>query len=949
DGQSGNDTLYVDDSGDASANTGSLTESLISGLGSNGIAYANLEGLQLVLGSGGNTLDVAGTMWQQDVRVVTLINTGLGNDDVTVSLDSATDGPVSINLEAGNDKLDATLSTLGLYLFGGLGSDVILGGQGNDVIFGDRGVITYRDENDLVTTRHGIEVLEQTSSDPGSSFYVPVKLTNLLAPATVRFATRDDATGGNDAIYGQGGNDDIYGGAAGDIIVGGSYVAGAADGADRLDGGAGPDAIAGDNALIAFRTDHLDPRMQALTGTVIYGTTAGVDDGLALVDFTASNLTRYADPTGDVQYDIQLLDHDATTPSTLYGDDYIAGGAGNDEIFGQLGNDTLQGDASILPLTDGNPATLPVNVSRVPGGELLVTVASVTDATDGDDYIEGNGGNDLIFGDGGQDDLVGGSSDLFGLTTSGQRADGSDLIFGGDATQIARNTLGDQTDGGHAHDADTIVGDNARIVRLVGTNGVDAGSYLTFAYDSYASDSSSTTYDRIIPRAVSPIDYTAGGLDYDATAANDQGAADELHGEAGDDVIYGLVGNDVLFGEGQDDSLIGGYGHDWMSGGTGDDGLLGDDGRIVTSRNGVAEPLAGIAATTQDAISAPGNAHSATINVTGQLKKTVNLTPFNIDPSGNPIFTPTATAADDILFGGWGNDSLHGGMGDDALSGAEALAESYAPLFAANGTSLGTIRIDYTVPTNPGNLLMFQSDTGTGNELGEFALYDPTSPMRKILLATDGTAATTGQEYFLNFTPTGEGTLVDSNGNVWSDGDDVLFGDLGNDWLVGGTGLDNHYGGYGNDLLNADDDLSTANGANTSSDTHATYADRAIGGAGHDILIGNTTADRLVDWAGNFNTYAVPFSQNGNPAISRELAPQLSDFIVTLAASDGADPTRAADDGTDPARNGEPAGELGLVRPQDADWSSQTGNGTSGGSNGNGGGKGKKAIASISN
>ncbi|MCA9171412.1 MAG: hypothetical protein KDB23_27270, partial [Planctomycetales bacterium] len=227
DGESGNDTLYVDDTGDTSANTGSLTESLISGLGSNGIAYANLEGLQLALGSGGNTLDVTGTMQQQNVRVVTLINTGLGNDDVTVSLDSATDGPVSINLEAGNDQLDATLSTLGLYLLGGLGSDVILGGQGNDVIFGDRGVITYRDENDLVTTRHGIEVLEQTSSDPGSSFYVPVQLTNLLAPATVRFATRDDATGGNDAIYGQGGNDDIYGGAAGDIIVGGSYVAGA--------------------------------------------------------------------------------------------------------------------------------------------------------------------------------------------------------------------------------------------------------------------------------------------------------------------------------------------------------------------------------------------------------------------------------------------------------------------------------------------------------------------------------------------------------------------------------------------------------------------------------------------------------------------------------------------------------------------------------------------------
>ena len=42
---------------------------------------------------------------------------------------------------------------------------------------------------------------------------------------------------------------------------------------------------------------------------------------------------------------------------------------------------------------------------------------------------------------------------------------------------------------------------------------------------------------------------------------------------------------------------------------------------------------------------------------------------------------------------------------------------------------------------------------------------------------------------------------------AYNEGDDVLFGDLGNDWMVGGTGQDNLYGGYGNDLLNVDDDL----------------------------------------------------------------------------------------------------------------------------------------------
>ena len=36
-------------------------------------------------------------------------------------------------------------------------------------------------------------------------------------------------------------------------------------------------------------------------------------------------------------------------------------------------------------------------------------------ATDGDDYIEGNGGDDTIFGNLGQDDIIGDSSDLYGL------------------------------------------------------------------------------------------------------------------------------------------------------------------------------------------------------------------------------------------------------------------------------------------------------------------------------------------------------------------------------------------------------------------------------------------------------------------------------------------------------------------------------------------------------
>ena len=369
--------------------------------------------------------------------------------------------------------------------------------------------------------------------------------------------------------------------------------------------------------------------------------------------------------------------------------------------------------------------------------------------TDGDDYIEGNGGADVIFGNLGQDDLIGGSSNLFGLTTAAQRPDGSDLIFGGAGTDVARNDAGDTANGGHTRDADTIVGDNGSIFRLTGTNGAGGANFLTFAYDNYVADTDPGTYDRIIPRVVATIDYTPGGIDYSAAAAMDRGAADELHGESGDDVIYGQTGADVLYGEGQDDDLIGGYGNDWISGGTGIDGIIGDDGRISTSRNGTAEALFGIAATTQQAISTPGSIQQATTDVTGQLKKTVNLTPFSVDATWTPAkdeFDSRGAARphnnDDIIFGGLGDDFLHGGSGDDAIGGGEALGESYAPVYDAATNAVGVIRSDYTRPVNIGNMLAFNLVDVNGQHVrsraGVFALYDEYDPLRKILLTDTG-------------------------------------------------------------------------------------------------------------------------------------------------------------------------------------------------------------------
>ncbi|HEX6131212.1 MAG TPA: hypothetical protein VF044_05745 [Actinomycetota bacterium] len=378
----------------------------------------------------------------------------------------------------------------------------------------------------------------------------------------------------------------------------------------------------------------------------------------------------------------------------------------------------------------------------------------------------------------------------------------------------------------------------------------------------------------------------------------------------------------------------------------------------------------------------PGQVQTATINVGGALKKEVDITPYNLGPNDVAghfqIDVPTydANNSDDAVFGGWDDDFLHGASGDDAIVGGEAMPDSYVQHFSGAGVPDGVVRTDWTRPYNPGNLLRFGADFDPwlapkpfAPRLGEFWLYDEYDPRRAIVF--DAVGATWGcatyspsghtctsspplgdfpYQFFLNLVETSKlvsGTTVlvtegretalscvstAPNGNcllqatVNTDGNDLMFGDLGNDWMVGGSGKDDLWGGWGNDLLNADDILTTNGSLNDTTDTHGSYEDRAYGGAGIDILIGNTGGDRLIDWVGEHNTYLVPFSPFGIATVSRQVMPQLPEFLYALSAGDGADPTRDTDTGRPAERNGEFEGEIGLIIQQDHGyWQQQTG------------------------
>ena len=466
---------------------------------------------------------------------------------------------------------------------------------------------------------------------------------------------------------------------------------------------------------------------------------------------------------------------------------------------------------------------------------------------------------------------------------------------------------------------------------------------------------------------------------------------DQIYGMTGNDVLFGDGQDDDLIGGYGDDWISGGTGDDGILGDDGrlSTSRNSSSGWTATGiacsgpvhTNGFAcysEPLYGITAllagdaetrisngnVLNEEIYTPGRLQVETINVGGVLNKVVNLTPFNVDPVQNPLFRPDG-GYDDIIFGGLGDDALHGGSGDDAMTGAEALVAGWAPTYTSTCDSLATclVRIDFGHPVNPGDVLRWNPEDPDGwhfdrtRRAGEFALYDEYDPRREIVfddlgrtwgciatihgghLCSESTSYDDFQHSFFLNNVTDEGPDVDGcisflpngtcvdTGFARTDGNDVVFGDLGNDWLVGGTGHDTLWGGWGNDLLQADDVLTTNGSLNDVPDTHPMYEDRAFGGAGRDVLIGNTGGDRLIDWTGEFNSYIVPFAPFGAATVSRQVPPALYEFLYKLSAAQGADPTRSADNNLFYLpRNGEPYGEIGLIIQHDGIlWRNQAG------------------------
>jgi Ca2+-binding RTX toxin-like protein len=162
---------------------------------------------------------------------------------------------------------------------------------------------------------------------------------------------------------GQQGDDELYGGDGDDILIGGSNVRGA------LDGRRCPRRRRRQRRDRRRQRRDLLPTRRPRSAHARAGGThdlrhdARGDDGRALVVQgwptmrtgcrSRCSTIPVARRTGICRYHIELLDHDATLEAAtdltkrVWGNDRIAGGAGDDEIFGQLGADMIQGDGTV--------------------------------------------------------------------------------------------------------------------------------------------------------------------------------------------------------------------------------------------------------------------------------------------------------------------------------------------------------------------------------------------------------------------------------------------------------------------------------------------------------------------------------------------------------------------------------------------------------------------------
>ena len=381
----GTDTVNVDDRGDTAGNTGTLTGSLLTGLGmTSGISYTSIETLNIDLGSGDDVFNTQGT------TAVTTLATHAGDDRVYVSSEA------SLTTGTGTDFLTGHLDLISgtFNLLAGSGRNLFMvsdeaatagdGTAGTPALVTAsliRGLapadITYQADATDGDFTQGITIWTSRGDDfirvEGSDYRAGVRTITTLNTNTGADTVTVALTASVDGFFvlnTEDGDDtvDASGSSLPLVIFGGA-------GADDIQGGSGGDIIFGDRG----RVHYLDGAGNAVA--VLGGGGPGDRTDGIIRDSLFAFTVDPAVGSGD-------------TLTGGSGSDLILGGLGADTISAGEGDNIVVGDHAEVTVTDGLPALL----------ESLLTGG-------GDDTITAGSGSDLIIAGTGLDDITAGAGD----------------------------------------------------------------------------------------------------------------------------------------------------------------------------------------------------------------------------------------------------------------------------------------------------------------------------------------------------------------------------------------------------------------------------------------------------------------------------------------------------------------------------------------------------------
>lgn len=435
------DVVTVFNNESVADNSGTLTATRLYGLGMGpdmqldglawpgGITYSNMENLTVHMGPGNDTLDAYGAQNRDDFRTVTIVNTGAGNDNVTV------------DIEAGNGPVAAgTVSTARSQHLQDLGAAFPTAGRG---LSGYRLVVTdaagnvqertilFNDANTLY-----VDQAWDTLPQAGNAYAILRHPAGLIAINTQAGDDRIDASTSTAPLiaFGGPGNDVLIGGSGDDILIGDRGRI------DYVDSDGNIITRLGSSDIPAPREDNPDDPDNPI---VIFRQTDGV----------------FRDPAS-----IQSVEPANGGDDEIHGGsgaDLLIGGAGSDRLFGDDGNDVLFGDGGqMLPLASGANYK---SIANDIGGDDELHGGSGADLLIGGaraDRLFGDDGNDVLIGDGGQkvpldanreyyetiDNFIGGNDTLNGGT-------GNDIMIGGFGSDLFVGNFSE----------DVILGDYGRV------------------------------------------------------------------------------------------------------------------------------------------------------------------------------------------------------------------------------------------------------------------------------------------------------------------------------------------------------------------------------------------------------------------------------------------------------------------------------------------------------